>query len=1126
MQKRHFFIPHVIVIAALSALTSLGIFLYSLIAERPEAVRAATYGDVSTFVGKLYDGDGGQALDAYFDFPEDLDVDASGNFYLPDTYNNVVRKIDSTGIVSTVSGTGSTGDADGAVLSAQFYQPRGIAIDASGNIFISDTGNNKVKKISGGVVTTLVASDLNTPLGLEVIGSTLYIADSGNNMIKKVSVDGGIVTLVAGTGLSDPRRMAASNDGSLLYVADNGSHRVLSVDAVTGAVSVIAGSGSNTYTEGTGESASFENVWGVAFSGNHLYVSDHNFALIDRVRKINLSTKATTLVYQDTRQAEMIFPAGLVVKDDFVYVANSGLGTIHKFNKDDGTVNSKFAGKDRFGNEVGTVDKALVGRPNDLAITSDRSTIFVSVNNLVRKINRSTGEVTHVLGSVVDNYRGEGTDAQFVRFSGITSIAVNSDGTKLYVIDRWNNRIRGIDLTANPIKSFLVTGAGLINTNGSQDNGYQEGNNCGDVRTTGQAACSYFRNPMGLVLDPGENFLYVTDTGNNRIRKVRIYDGQTYAVAGTGEAGFADGTASSAKFNKPSTLAIDSTGKTLYVADTSNQRIRKIDLTTNTVSTLIGSGLAGYRDAIGTSAVVSYPEYIKMGGDNLLYFSDSGSHRIRQVDPKTGLTKLVAGSGTRGLLNGAQGTAQFNNLNGLAVDSAGNALYVADSWNDLVRKVDITGIAAYTDPGPEVHVVSPQEINPIWDKGTGLQVKMEGKNFRYGAKTYFADILSPKTIVQSSSSIAVQVPTKLMKPGWYDITVINLDGQKTTLERGLGITNFITQTPATFFEYSKKTASSVSKGPEIATGNSFFAFNEKVRGGYFVGMGNVLGDSAKEIIVGSGNDQLSEVRVFDANRKLKAKFSPFGSKAKSGARVAVCDITGDKIDDIIVAPGPKYKPEIRLFKGNGKSARKPFLALDKKFTGGLYVACGDTNGDGKNEIVVTAGQKGSGQAWVYNASGKLTAKFTVFSSKTFADGMRVVVADIDGDKKGEIIIGTETGTPLIHVFKLASKALKVRSIAPFSKVLSKGVSITAADIDGDGKKEIIAGAGDKSAPTVKAYSNKGVVKKEFYAYAARFRGGVNAAGGDMDGDGLDDFVVAPQGSAGPNIRIIRTITLK
>src|SRR3989344_746719 len=148
MQKRHFFIPHVIVIAALSALTSLGIFLYSLIAERLEAVRAATYGDVSTFVGKLYDGDGGQALDAYFDFPEDLDVDASGNFYIPDTYNNVIRKIDSTGIVSTVSGTGSTGDADGAVLSAQFYQPRGIAIDASGNIFISDTGNNKVKKIS------------------------------------------------------------------------------------------------------------------------------------------------------------------------------------------------------------------------------------------------------------------------------------------------------------------------------------------------------------------------------------------------------------------------------------------------------------------------------------------------------------------------------------------------------------------------------------------------------------------------------------------------------------------------------------------------------------------------------------------------------------------------------------------------------------------------------------------------------------------------------------------------------------------------------------------------------------------------------------------------------------------
>ena len=101
----------------------------------------------------------------------------------------------------------------------------------------------------------------------------------------------------------------------------------------------------------------------------------------------------------------------------------------------------------------------------------------------------------------------------------------------------------------------------MINTNGTQDNGYQEGKNCGDVRTTGQASCAYFKNPMSLALDPDGNFLYISDTGNNRVRKVRISDGQTYLVAGSGEVGFEDGASSSAKFNKPAGITIDSSGK-------------------------------------------------------------------------------------------------------------------------------------------------------------------------------------------------------------------------------------------------------------------------------------------------------------------------------------------------------------------------------------------------------------------------------------------------------------------------------------------------------------------------------------------------------------------------------------
>src|SRR3990167_5386546 len=632
MNKKCFFIPHIIVIASSVALLS-GVFLFcnaivdSLILPMPkpfayiapelsivESVQekiavlgeeTSSYGNTSTFVGSIYSGDGKQALEAYFDFPEDLEIDSSGNFYIPDTSNNVVRKIETTGIVSTVAGTGAIGDTDGAVAFAQFFAPKGVALDAMGNIYISDSGNDKIKKISNGIVSTIVSSGLNNPRGLEVISSTLYIADSENNAIKSVSTDGGIVTLVKSEGLSDPRAIVSSNDGTILYIADNGSHRVLALDLLSGALSVVAGSGNYSYAEGTGGEASFENLWGITRSGNNLYVSDHNLQLIDRVRKINLSTKNTELIYQDTRQQEMIFPSLIANPAD----------------------NAKFAGKDRFGNAVGTKEEAILGRPNDLALSPDRQWLCLSMNNMVRKINRETGEVIHVLGSVVDNYRGEGTDAEFVRFSGVANLAINADGTKLFVIDRWNNRIRGIDLTANPPKSFLITGAGLINTNGTQDNGYQEGKNCGDVRTTGQAVCAYFKNPASLTLDPDGNFLYVSDTGNGRIRKVRISDGQTYLVAGSGVAGFEDGAALSAKFNKPTGITIDSSGKNLFVTDTNNQRIRKIDLVKSEVSTLIGSGQNGDRD--GRACVLS-GIYRNGIGRNFVFF------RIRVAENQAG----------------------------------------------------------------------------------------------------------------------------------------------------------------------------------------------------------------------------------------------------------------------------------------------------------------------------------------------------------------------------------------------------------------------------------------------------------------------------------------------------------
>ncbi|MDD5040376.1 MAG: hypothetical protein PHY34_04475 [Patescibacteria group bacterium] len=1088
----------------------------------------AAYGDVSTYTGKIIGGDGLDKLEANFDFPEDLSRDSSGNFYVADTYNNAIRKISSSGIVTTYAGTGSYGDTDGARKSAEFALPRGVAVGSNGSVYIADTANNKIKKVSSsGTVSTLVSSGLSSPIGVKPYGTRLYFTDSGHNAVKYVSTSGGSVTTLT-SSLSDPRHMDISIDGSTLYVADNGNHRVVAINTATGVLTVIAGSGTSGYKEGTGTGAQFENVWGVALDGGYLYVSDHDNWTVDRIRKINISTKKTTLVYQDTRQNEMIYPSGVVVAGDYVYTVNAGMGTIHRFDKNDGDTNNKFAGGDRFGNLNGDIDDALFGRPYDITMTHDGKYLYIADNNKIRKVDIAAGTVSHVIGSSIDNYRGEGTDYDSlpIRFSTIQGIAVNSTGTRLYVVDRWNNRIRGVNLTADPVRTFLVTGAGLINTRGTDNNGYKEGTRCSqDVLTTGAAGCSYFRAPSGIAIDQTDTYLYIADTGNNRIRKVRISDGQTWLVAGSGADGYKNGIGADAQFDRPFGIAIDGSGTNLYVADSNNHAIRKIELATNTVSTLVGNGSAGYREAIGTNAVLSYPEYVKMSADGQLYFSDTGSQRVRTVDPSSRLTKLVAGSGSRGYKNGASSVAEFNNLKGLQPNLAGTKLYVADMWNDVIRGMEIEGEAPYAEPAPTVTGVSPQAVNPGWNTGGGLHVQVTGTNFLYGLKTYFADYQGEITYVQSATSLSVRLPLSSMGAGWYDVTVVNLDGQNATLEHKLGITDANGNVPDTYYQYSHKSSSSVTEPttyePPLAEGTSFFAFSSSLRGGYHTGSGNLLGSNDDEIIVGSGDGMAPHIRIFDSTGNVKSQFFAFDSSLRNGVTVTACDVNGDDLDEVVAAQGPGGWPLVRIFDGYGKILNAGFSVLDGKFLGGINLSCGDTDGDGVYEVVVAAQSGGGPHVLVYNLNGKILTNFMAYD-RNFRGGINVTTADCDGDGKDEIVTGPQRGAPHVQYFQIRPNELKRLSPGFFAFGIDYrgGVSLAGVDTDGDGIKELLVGVGDSATPLVRVYNIRENMLKEFFVYPTSYLGGVNVAGGDVDGDGADELMTVPRSGGGPNVRVI------
>src|ERR1017187_2259079 len=335
--------------------------------------KLASGGNISTVAGNgnySYSGDSGQATSAQLNTPQAVAVDSSGNLYIADTVNNVVRKVTAGGVISTIAGNGTAGSAgDGsAAIGAQLNHPQGIAVDANGGVYISDTQNARVRKITNGTINTVAGSgtaglggdggaatsaQLNIPAGLAVDGAgNLYIADFSNNRIRKVT-SGGTITTLAGNGLAgysgDGGAAAnaqlttpvalATDAGGNVYIADKGNNAVRVVNS-SGIISTVAGNGLAGYSGdgGPAVSAMVGNPTGVAVdaSGN-LYISDGSV----RVRKVYSSGFINTIAGNGTRGysgdggvgvfAAMNGPAGIALASNGnLYIADSGNSAIRE----------------------------------------------------------------------------------------------------------------------------------------------------------------------------------------------------------------------------------------------------------------------------------------------------------------------------------------------------------------------------------------------------------------------------------------------------------------------------------------------------------------------------------------------------------------------------------------------------------------------------------------------------------------------------------------------------------------------------------------------------------------------------------------------------------------------------
>lgn len=311
-------------------------------------------------------------------------------------------------------------------------------------------------------------------------------------------------------------------------------------------------------------------------------------------------------------------------------------------------------------------------------ITTDGLNLYVADNNgnTIRKIVISTGQVSTLVGTANTTggfLDGMGAAAQFNLPTGMTT-----DGTNLYVTDSGNHSIRKV-----------VIATGQVTTFAGPDNATCQASAaiCPSGTADGIGAAARFNKPSGITTD-GTN-LYVTDLVNNTIRMIVIATGQVSTFAGTtglAFGGFADGIGSAAQFFKPYGLITD--GTNLYVADTGNHTIRQIIISTRQVTTIAGSpGLFGSINGTGTAARFNNPSYITTDGTNL-FVADSANYIIRQMVIATGVVSTIAGTaGANGFIDGSNSGARFSSSVGFGITTDGRSLYVADTGNNTVRKI-------------------------------------------------------------------------------------------------------------------------------------------------------------------------------------------------------------------------------------------------------------------------------------------------------------------------------------------------------------------------------------------------------------------------------------------------------
>ena len=615
--------------------------------------------------------------------PYGLAVDKQGNVYIADTGNNRIRKVDPSGNFTSFAGSskpcyfqGRCGDG-GNALKAKLNAPQGVAVDAAGNVYIADTGDNRIRVVKPSGIISRFAGNWNVP------ACTSPTSPCG---------DGGPA---ASASLSAPIGIALDGKGSV-YISDSGDNRVRVVSLKTHIISAFAGNGTTCVPTsqcgdgGSAANASLGPPRGLfADSSGNVYIADTRDNRIRIVAAGTINTFAGTGVhgYQgdggSPTSAQLASPSGVFADSKGnVFISDTGNQVIREVTA--GVITTIMGGGN--GGDGGSPLAAQFAGPNDVAVDSSNNYYIADASN--NRIREVSGNVIQTFaGNGLNGYSGDGGPAINAELNSPLGVAVGGSGN-IFIADTSNRVVRGV--SGGNINTFAGTGAPCSPPTGG----------CGDG---GEAVSAKLTSPSAVAVDSSGN-VFIADPPTQRVREVS--NGIITTFAGTGNVGYSGdgGPATAADLSHPTGVAVDGSGN-VYIADAGNNRIRCV------LGAVGGCGDAQHKYAVGDIITYAYNGAVLFQGDGGLAISASrwsparvavdsrgnlfigggNDEVVQRVDLATGIIVTVAGDDTQWWYYGFYGDgniaihSHINNV-GLAIDS-NESLYIADAGNNRIREV-------------------------------------------------------------------------------------------------------------------------------------------------------------------------------------------------------------------------------------------------------------------------------------------------------------------------------------------------------------------------------------------------------------------------------------------------------